>query len=178
MSRLQQLRNDAHPYRAAYQEFVASTDVCTLTTRSVAGELRFRPMSVQEYAGGHTIWFVTDRTSRKVDDIRANDRVSLSFANSETHESATFHAIARIVESDHRVRQWFTPTWKQWLAPGDAPAIITADDPRFALIEVRLLRVTYVQSPPRSRAPWFQYTRSLAPELTSFDLTSCVDTTS
>lgn len=159
------------PYHqwSAYHELIASVDVCTLTSRGPDGSFNSRVMNVHEYGGGHSLWFVTERASRKVEEIQANPFVSLSFTRPETGESATFTATARVIDADARVQRWLSPSRTQWLAAGDAANDSAETQSRLALIEVQLVRVNYLQAQPRSRASWFQFTRALVAEHAVFE---------
>ena len=88
-----------------------------------------RPMGIQgkveDFAG--VLWFFTDRTSRKVEEIKTSPALSLVFQNDA--DSAFMHLLGRatVVDDRAKMKELYTPLLKTWFPKG-------AEDPRMTLI--------------------------------------------
>lgn len=109
---------------------------------SAEGAQHSRPMGLQgdvkDFTG--TLWFFTDRDSRKVEELRQNPAVSLIFQNDS--DSAFLHLFGRATLSHDRskMKELYSPLLKTWFPDG-------LDDPRMALIRFEAERGDFWDSP-------------------------------
>jgi len=83
-------------------------------------------MSVNKYENSGLIWFLSDKTSNKNQQIRSDDRVELIFAEgSSRFMSLSGHA--SIESSRELIKELWTPIAKIWFTEG-------VDDPRISCI--------------------------------------------
>ena len=126
---------------------IEDLDTAMLTTRREDGRLVSRPMANQERVGGADLWFVTEKDSDKVREIRHDPNVNLAYYKDRTREWVSVAGTASIVEDRAKIRELYKPDWKIWFAqdglPGDERAG-TADDPRMVLIGVRAEVATWM----------------------------------
>ena len=126
---------------------IEDLDTAMLTTRREDGKLVSRPMANQERAAGADLWFVTEKGSEKIREIRHDPHVNLSYYKDRTREWVSVAGTARIVEDRAKIRELYKPDWKIWFAeeglPGDKRAG-TAEDPRMVLIGVQAELATWM----------------------------------
>ena len=70
------------------RKLVEAIETAMMTTRRADGHLVSRPMAVQASAPGADFWFVTERDSEKLDELRADPHVNLAFYRTE-HENGS-----------------------------------------------------------------------------------------
>ncbi|KAJ3065273.1 hypothetical protein HK102_007944, partial [Quaeritorhiza haematococci] len=109
--------------------------VCMFTTRRPDGHLVSRAMRVQQRTSGVDLWFVTNNQSFKVDEIKNDAHVNLSFYKDATGEWISLSGTAKMVEDKEKVKEMYTPDLKAWFADlNDGVHTGEADDPRMNLI--------------------------------------------
>ena len=91
-------------------------------------KLNSRPMSAQKIDDDGVLWFLSDKTSEKNEEILANSKVELFF--SEPHDQfLTLHGHATILYDRAIIKELFTPIVKVWMPEGE-------DDPNLSVIKV------------------------------------------
>ena len=109
------------------KDLAESIKTCMFCTYS-GGKLNSRPMSAQKIDDEGNLWFLSDKTSEKNDEILANSKVELFF--SESHDQfLTIHGNATISYDRAIIKELFTPIVKVWMPEGE-------DDPNLSVIKV------------------------------------------
>ncbi len=105
-------------------------------------ELHSRPMGIQGEAGefNGTLWFFTDRTCRKVDEIRSNGAISLIFQSDSDSVYMHLYGDAAIDDDRARMKLLYTPILRTWFPGGE-------DDPNMTLIRFDVERGDFWDSP-------------------------------
>lgn len=98
-----------------------------LTTKSLEGDLRSRPMAVAEVCDDATVFFATDVTSVKVDEAESFPHVNVSCQSRDTFLSLS--GSASIVRDRGKIRELWQPTWNIWFPDGK-------EDLRLSLLRV------------------------------------------
>jgi len=106
------------------------------TTRRDDGRLVSRPMATQKRASGADLWFVTARTSEKLDEIRNDPHVNLGYFKDRTKEWVSVSGRARVVDDRAKIRELYEPDWRAWFGDEGGAKDGTPDDPRMILIAV------------------------------------------
>lgn len=101
-------------------------------------EILSRPIGV---VGDHaafdgTLWFITDRRSRKVAALRKGATVFLLFQNDRVGTYLYLRGSARVVEDPKRLRDLYTPVQRTWFPEG-------LDDPNITLIRFDATEADY-----------------------------------
>ncbi|MCA8970376.1 MAG: pyridoxamine 5'-phosphate oxidase family protein [Planctomycetes bacterium] len=109
-------------------ELLRSFTTAMLTTRSLDGELRARPMAIARVAEDASVWFATDVTSMKVDEIAKAPRVNVSFQSRDTFLSLS--GFASVHDDRKMIGEYWQSTWNIWFPDGP-------EDPRLALLRVQ-----------------------------------------
>ena len=114
------------------------------TTRRLDGRLVSRPMATQAQAAGADLWFVTDASAYKLDELEQEPQVNLAYYNQKSREYVSISATARISNDRAKIRELYRPDWKVWFS-GDSKESGTADDPRIVLIAVDVESAVYLK---------------------------------
>lgn len=111
-------------------------ETAMFTTRRADGMLVSRPMATQKRAAGADLWFVTMRRSEKLDEIRNDLHVNLSYYKDRTREWVSISGRAHIVDDRSKIRELYQADWRAWFGDEGGDKDGTPDDPRMILIAV------------------------------------------
>ena len=107
-----------------------------MTTRRRDGHLVSRPMALQKKEPGADFWFVTERDSDKVAELRADPHLNLGFYKDRTREWVSVAGTAVLTNDRAIIRRLWAPDWKAWFAENGGAEDGSADDPCLFLIGV------------------------------------------
>lgn len=114
---------------AEIRDVAKSARVCLFGTSVERAPLTVRPMTVQTVDDAGNLWFLSSRSSQTNQEIEADPRVQLLFANPGSSEFMTLQGHA-IVSDDRALREdHWTPIAKTWFNEG-------VDDPDLTVIKV------------------------------------------
>lgn len=123
------------------RELIKDIDFCMLTTVDDDGHLHSRPMSTNgEVELDGDLWFFTYGSSHKVDEIRRDHRVNVSFADPKRHVYVSVTGDAELVRDRQKMQALWKPELKIWFPNG-------IDEPDIALLKVHLTHAEYWESP-------------------------------
>jgi general stress protein 26 len=71
-----------------------------------------------------TVWFATRRDSGKIAELRRDQQVLLGYTNSSGSEWASVNGVATLVEDRAKVKELWSPFWKNWFQGPDDPNIL------------------------------------------------------
>lgn len=138
-------------HRDRVWEIIERVGVCMLTTR-FAGGLRARPLEARPDRAAGLIWFVTDLTSGKEQEIEGEHDVGLVFidASAKAYLSLTAHAEVR---PDHAkaAEIWKTTDNMWWQGP---------NDPDVGVIRVTPLTAELWDGPASKAVAAFEFVKS------------------
>ena len=117
-------------------DLISGIDTAMFTTRRSNGQLVSRPMATQERIEGADLWFVTDATTHKLDDLSLDPHVNCAYYNNRTREWVSVSGVARVSKNRTRIRQLYKEDWKVWLGDQGDERDGGPTDPRIALILV------------------------------------------
>lgn len=120
-------------------------ETAMFTTRRSDGRIVSRPMATQKKAAGADLWFVTDRSSEKLDEIRNDEQVNLAYNNSKTREWVSISGKARIVDDRAKIHELYEPDWRAWFGDDGSEKSGTPDDPRIVLIGVDIEMAMFLE---------------------------------
>jgi general stress protein 26 len=118
-------------------EIMRDIDFCMFTTTSADGGLYGRPMSNNgevEFDGD--IWFFSGADTRKIQEIKADPRVHLSYVDPEQFRFISMTGTAEIVRDRDKKRELWLDELKRWFKDGP-------DSLDVVLINVRPTLVAY-----------------------------------
>lgn len=117
-------------------KLIDGIEIAMLTTRRTDGALVSRPMANQERIAGADLVFVTDVESHKLDDLRNDPHVNVSYYRDRTREWVSVSGTARVSKDRKRIRELYKPDWKAWFGDEGGNRDGGPDDPRIGLILV------------------------------------------
>jgi general stress protein 26 len=115
-----------------------------MTTRRTDGHLVSRPMAIQAEAPGADFWFVSERDSPKVDELKADPHVNLAFYKDRTREWISVSGTAVLTDDRSTIHKLYRPDWKVWFADEGGARDGSADDPRLLLIGVKAVSAHFM----------------------------------
>jgi general stress protein 26 len=136
-------------------DLIQGMKVAMLTTREPDGKLRARPMVVQQVEFDGDLWFFTSSSSPKVDEIRSEGQVNVSFANSSDQEYVSVSGTAHLVYDKAKAEELWSPLHKAWFPNG-------VDDPDLALLKVKVDQAEYWDSPSGKMVQLAGFVKALA----------------
>ena len=111
-----------------------------LTTAMPDGTLRSRPMATQQAEFDGDLWFFTGQSTAKVDEIRQDQDVNVSYANPDDNRYVSVSGRARLVRDRQKMKELWNPMFKAWFPDG-------LDDPDLVLLKVDVTQAEYWDSP-------------------------------
>jgi len=121
-------------------KLIKGISIAMLTTRDDDGTLRARPMQTQEREFDGTLWFFTQASSHKVQEIDHEHQVNLSYAQPEENRYVSVSGTATLVHDRGKIDELWTPVLKAWFPKGN-------DDPEVALLRVVVTKAEYWDAP-------------------------------
>jgi general stress protein 26 len=142
-------------------QLIDGIEIAMFTTRRADGHLVSRPMATQAPAPGADLWFVTDLSTNKMDDLELDAHVNISYYRDRTREWVSVSGIAKLTQDREKIRELYRPDWRAWFSGSGATAG-TADDPRIALIGVTAESVVYMKSDKPAPVVLFEVLKGIA----------------
>ena len=126
-----------------------------LTTVDADGSLRSRPMATQTTDFDGDLWFFTRAESAKVDEVRREQNVNVSYAAPDDHRYVSVSGTARLVRDRRQAEALWHPLLKAWFPQG-------LDDPDLALLKVAVEKAEYWDSPSSTMVHLVGFVKALA----------------
>jgi general stress protein 26 len=114
--------------------------IAMLTTQGSDGQLRSRPMAVQEAEFDGDLWFFTSVASGKVSEIEHDAHVNVAFADTDHQRYVSVAGRASLVDDPAKKAELWSPAFRAWFPEG-------LDDPRLTLLKVHAESAEYWDSP-------------------------------
>jgi general stress protein 26 len=133
-------------------ELIDGIEIALLTTRRADGHLVSRPMQTQRRTAGADLWFVTNWTDDKLDEIALDPHVNVGYIKPNGREWVSVSGVAIISQDRDLIQGLYKPDWKAWFPKeeGNPKRDGGPNDERIALLLVEAHSVTYqVTSKPR-----------------------------
>lgn len=122
------------------KSIISDVRTCMFITQDLKGKPRPRPMSTNSYDADGNIWFFTDRASDKVNEIKNNPQVILTYSIPADDTFLSINAQAEIVEDLDKKEELFNFFAKAWFPDGHT-------SPNLALIKIIPDYAEYWDSP-------------------------------
>jgi general stress protein 26 len=124
---------------AKLREMLEDIDFCMMTTID-SGHLRARPMSTQAAEFDADVWFFTNDSSHKIEEIEKDNRVCLGYAKPDDSTYVSVSGRAEISKDRAKMDELWNPVLKAWFPEG-------LDDPHICLMKVTVEHAEYWESP-------------------------------
>lgn len=110
--------------------------VAMLTVHGSKGSLRSMPMiTVQTDCEGY-VWFFTNLESEKVEEIKRDPSVNVSYTDQAAQVYVSISGRAEIVEDRGRIEEYWKPSMQEWFPEG-----LESSD--LALLKIEMLQAEY-----------------------------------
>jgi general stress protein 26 len=121
-------------------DMIKDIHIAILTTADDEGRLHSRPMATQQESFSGELWFLTQRHSGKVEEIRENAHVSLSYSDPGESRFVSVKGRASVSRDEAKIRELWNPMFKAWFPGGE-------DDPEIAVLKVTVDEAEYWEAP-------------------------------
>ena len=112
--------------------------IAMLTTVDQDGTLRSRPMGTQDVEFDGDLWFFTKSDSQKVNEIKKDQAVNVSYAGENRYVSVS--GSAQVVNDKAKMKEFWSPIYKVWFPDG-------LEDPTLRLLKVNVKQAEYWDNP-------------------------------
>ncbi|GAB3715006.1 pyridoxamine 5'-phosphate oxidase family protein [Spirosoma flavus] len=137
------------------RDMINDIRIAMMTTIDAEENLVSRPMAVQQIDDEGSIWFFTQRTSPKVDQIDNHDhRVNLGFASVSDSDYVSVSGTASEVDDRAKIDELWNPQAKVWFPKGK-------DDPDLTLLKVKIDMAEYWSASDSRMVRLFQQAAAL-----------------
>lgn len=150
------MENHTHQKEAlqSVKERIKEVRIAILTTISTDGRLHSRPMATNEMDSDGALWFFTNESSAKVDEINRKNVVSLSYSDPANNTYVCLAGEAELVTDHGKMEELFNPLVKAWFPKG-------LDDPDLALLKVTPQEAEYWDSSSSKMVTAFNILKAL-----------------
>lgn len=121
-------------------EMIKDIEFAMLTTTEADGLLRSRPMATQQVDFDGDLYFFTQASSPKVDEVEREHNVNVSYAKPDDQRYVSVSGKARLVRDRAKIEELWNPALKAWFPKG-------LDDPELALLKVSVEQAEYWDGP-------------------------------
>ena len=118
------------------RELINDIDIAMLTTMDEDGTLRSRPMGTQKAEFDGDLWFLTSVDTAKVDEIRQESRVNVSYAKPDKNRFVSVSGTATLINDKAKIDEFWDPIYKVFFPEGK-------DDPKLRLLKVNVEKAEY-----------------------------------
>ena len=117
--------------------------IALLTTVGDEGQFHTRPVQTLKVEADATLWFFTDWTSPKVNELHHDVRVSLGYADPAKHVYVALSGEGRLMRDPQKAKELWSMEQRAYYPNGP-------DDERLALLRVAILHAEYWIAPGRT----------------------------
>src|SRR5210317_1255312 len=96
------------------REIITTSGTCTLISIDSTGQPRARIMDPFPPDANFEIWFGTNTKSRKVNEIRQNNRTTVNYYDKETASYVSLYGTAEIVNDPEMTNKYWKATWQDF----------------------------------------------------------------
>ena len=125
------------------QDMIKDIRIAMLTTADEDGRVYSRPMATQETRFQGELWFLTRRDSGKVEEIRHNAHVNLSYVDVKNSNFISLSGVAHISRDRQKIQELWNPMYKAWFPDGE-------EDPEISVLKVVVEDAEYWSAPSSS----------------------------
>lgn len=133
--------------------WIQGINVAMLTTEDRNGHLRSRPMVVLDDVSEDALWFFSEASSHKIDDIHGHRSVNISYSDPASDRFVSVAGRARLIRERDKIKALWKSSLLEWFPKG-------ADDPELVLLRIEVHEAEIWQSPQRQVDVEFAITSS------------------
>ena len=115
--------------------------------------LRARPMAASQKEFDGTLWFFTRRSAPKVDEVQAEHRVGVTYANPDSQNYVSLSGRATLVQDKAAIDAHWSDILTTWFPNGK-------DDPDVALLRIEVSEAEYWDAPNSTMVHAYGYLKA------------------
>lgn len=121
-------------------ELIKDVRISMMATYAPEGEMHARPMAARTESESGELWFFTSRSGHVVQELRADPRVLLTYADPSDQNYVSITGKGAVVDDKAKAKALWNEHMRTWFPKG-------VDDPDLILIKVDGERAQYWDSP-------------------------------
>jgi len=102
--------------------------------------LRSRPMATNKIQEDGIIWFFTEKSSSKSQEVNQTSSVNISYADTDKELYVSVSGKASLIDDRQKIDELWTPVLKAWFPNGK-------EDPNIALLKIEISQAEYWDAP-------------------------------
>lgn len=118
------------------KKMIEGLDVCILITTSNEGRRHNRPMAAIRIDNEGYCWFFASRSSGKLKDIAANNKLQVVFADASGNNYVEIHGIGTVVCDENELKDKWSPLVNEWFPGG-------IKDPEVCLVKADITNIFF-----------------------------------
>lgn len=122
------------------RDLIEGIEFAMLTTIDRDGCLHTQPMVALPTQSNRELWFFISAGSAKVEEVRSNQAVNVTYTSSMQHRYLAVSGRAELVFDRDRARRLWRPAYRTWFPLG-------VDDPDLALLRIKIDKVECWDAP-------------------------------
>ena len=134
-------------------DMISDIKVAMLTSED-GPTLRSRPMVASQKDFGGTLWFFTRISAHKVAEVGQDDRVCVSYADSDSQNYVSLSGTATLVRDQALIKEHWNEILRTWFAKG-------REDPEIALLRVDVTQAEYWDAPSSTMVHAYGYVKAV-----------------
>lgn len=123
-------------------EKIKDIRIAMLTTLESDNTLHSRPMITQDTEFDGDLWFFTQASAPKVEEVQQHQQVNLSYVKPNDDLYISVSGTAQLVRDRAEIKKRWKPDYQTWFPNGE-------DDPDLALLKVTVTRAEYWNMPSK-----------------------------
>ena len=125
-----------------------------MMTTEDGDNLRARPMVAAQKEFDGNLWFYTRASSHKVDEVKGDQRVGITYAEPAKQEYVSLSGKARLVRDKAAITEHWQESMRTWFPKG-------TDDPDIALLRVDVTAAEYWDAPNSTMVHAYGYVKAV-----------------
>lgn len=136
-------------------ELLKDAHIAMMATRGEGGAMHARPMGTNHSEFDGDLWFLTELSSEKVDEIEADSEVLLTYADTDKQHYVSLSGKGQVIRDRATIeKNWFEAA-RTWFPKGK-------DDPNLGVIKVTVDVAEYWDSPSSTVLYVYGYLKAAA----------------
>lgn len=101
-----------------FKDYVEDINVCMFTTHTNNEELFARPMATADIDDDGNLYFFSDSSTDKHNEIKENSRVNLSYVDKDENTFVSVSGFAVPSDNKEKMKELWNPAYKAWYPDG------------------------------------------------------------
>ena len=133
-------------------KLIRSIKIAMLTTED-GGQLRSRPMAASQDSFDGTLWFFTRASAHKVEEVRGEQQVGVSYADPDSQNYVSMSGRATLVRDQDAIDAHWGESLRTWFPKGKS-------DPDVALLRIEITQAEYWDAPNSTMLHAYGYVKA------------------